>query len=200
MRMHRRPGFREGWKMMDLPRRSETLWSQFHGGCGEREVMVFARAKVAFFPESEKMTRKADRSCVKIKCPVFLPVGSLAYYNSRKLQSRLLFQKENEKKRDRTLPSPMTFDCLSLISFKRHFKSYFSLFFRKVRRLKSQTLKYCNWSSVKFRRLDHDRVAEYGESSLFGGVRVDSTNPGPLLLSTFNLPISIGRAKARKRG
>lgn len=44
------------------------------------------------------------------------------------------------------------------------------------------------------------RRLKYRESPLFGGVRVDSTIPGPLLLSTFNLPISIGRAKARKRG
>lgn len=34
--------------------------------------MVFARTKVAFLPESEKMTRKAGRTCVKIKHLVFL--------------------------------------------------------------------------------------------------------------------------------
>lgn len=41
-----------------------------------------SRAKVAFLPESEKMTRKAGRPCVKIKRPVFLP-GALSRITTR---------------------------------------------------------------------------------------------------------------------
>lgn len=104
MHVHWRPGFREGWKMMDLSRRPETLWSQFHGGCREREVMVFARAKVAFFPECEKMTRKASRTCVKIKHPVFLSCGLSRILRLAKTSPSLAsshFKKKEERKREK---------------------------------------------------------------------------------------------------
>lgn len=115
---HRRLDFHEGWKMMDLPRRPETLWSQFHGGCREREVMAFARAKVAFFPESEKMTRKAGRSCVKIKRPVFLPWAlSRITTLAKNFRADYYFKKKNRTRRQRTyVPRTMTFGYRS---FKR---------------------------------------------------------------------------------
>lgn len=80
-RVYWRPGFREGWKMMDLPAVRRLFEVNFTVDVGN-EKSWRSRAKVAFFPESEKMTRKTGRPCVKIKRPVFLPWGSHAYYEN----------------------------------------------------------------------------------------------------------------------
>lgn len=83
--------------------------------------MAFARAKVAFFPESEKMTRKAGRSCMKIKCPVFLP-WALSRITTRENFGADYYFKKKKRTRRQNLPSPtMTFGYRS---FKRYFNPY----------------------------------------------------------------------------
>ena len=63
--------------------------------------MMFARAKVAFLQESEKMTRKAGCTCVKIKRLVFLQRALLylAYSARKNFGVGSPNFKEKEKKR-----------------------------------------------------------------------------------------------------
>lgn len=77
--------------------------------------MALARAKVAFFPESEKMTRKAGRPCVKIKRPVFLS-RALSRITTRENFGAGSRSKEKKREGQREVfPSPQllstTFGC-----------------------------------------------------------------------------------------